>query len=95
MPHPDHPGMFTPVTEVQRRVAYFNQIDDQHPLKSLAILCLQNDPRQRPETAEIAKELEHAVSNDPQPFSNALEMFQELERKRGEIDSLQQLTVLH
>ena len=95
-PIPNHPGQFTLVTEIERKAEYLDQMGEMAPLKALATRCLQNDPRLRPLTSEIAHELNIIISNNLPPFANSLEMLREVSsvseqvgRKSDEVHCLQ------
>ncbi len=87
---PDEPGKFTLVSEIERRADYLIKMKDGHPLKTLTTRCLQNDPRLRPATAEVVKQLEGVAASDPPPFSNSLDMLRELATKSKEVCGLQE-----
>ena len=88
-PHPDHPGQFVAITEVERRVKYLDRMGETHPLWSLTTRCLQNDPRLRPTTTEIVKEIHMIVTNESTPYVNNLQMLYDIHSKVEEIESLQ------
>ena len=88
-PDPDHPGRLIAVTEVDRRADYLDRMGEGHPLRTLATHCLQNDPRLRPNTSEIVREVEGAIANNPPPLSNTLEMLQRIENLDCNVQNLE------
>ena len=88
-PHPDHPGEFVPVTEIERRKPYLDQMGEGRALTSLASRCLQNDARLRPTAAELVLELEKVVSDSPPSFINSLEMLKQNEDLQTKVEDLE------
>ena len=52
-PDPQNPHAMIPVSEVDRRAEYLQEIGNDHPLMGLILQCLSNMPAQRPEAREI------------------------------------------
>ena len=48
------------VPEVERRIKYFDMLDDEHPLKQTVIECLSNEPQYRPSAEDILVVIEKA-----------------------------------
>ena len=57
--HPSFPSGFieTPATEVERRRDHISEIDKKHPLRPLALMCLENEPTKRPSSQQLCEEL--------------------------------------
>ncbi len=73
------------VSEVERRAIFFDQMENENVLNSLAKSCLSNDPQQRPSISHIISELEDLVSTNLHQFSfsNMLEAAQQLEESKA------------
>ena len=52
-PDPRNPDVIIPVSEVERRAEYLQEIGNDHPLMGLIRQCLSNMPARRPEAHEI------------------------------------------
>ena len=89
-----NPGLLKPLTEVERRAEYLEQMGGVHPLRQMAERCLHNDPRQRPTAARIVQELEHVTASHPPPFANVIEMVRDLSHKTERISNHQVILVL-
>ena len=98
-PDPRNPDAVIPVSEVERRAEYLQEIGNDHPLMGLIRQCLSNMPTRRPEAPAILERVNAILSTLPQPFTNRVEMFQQFEAtiqtltdtnqsKQSEIDSL-------
>ena len=57
--HPSFPSGFveTPATEVERRQNHIGEIDKKHPLRPLALVCLENESAKRPSAQQLCDEL--------------------------------------
>ena len=79
-------------TEVERREVSLKQLGESHALQGLVNQCLEEDPRGRPTTAELLREVEqHAVSTPP-PYASVLQVMQEVEQATLLKDSITALT---
>jgi len=98
-PDPRNPGAIIPVSEVERRVEYLQEIGNDHPLMGLIRQCLSNMPAHRPEAPALLEQVNAILSTLPQPFTNRVEMLQQFEAciqslidanqsKQSEINSL-------
>ena len=76
-----NPSTIVPVTEVDRRAEFLQQIGRNHPLSGLVRQCLSNTPNQRPESADILQHIDTALSQVPAPAET---VFQQLEGLRSE-----------
>ena len=99
---PQNPGIIIPVSEVERRAEYLQEIGNDHPLIGLIRQCLSNSPAHRPEAPAILEQVNAILSTLSQPFTNRVEMFQHIQtltdanqslttdnqRKQSEIDFL-------
>ena len=78
-PDPQIPDVIIPVSEVERRAEYLQEIGNDHPLMGLIHQCLSNMPTQRPEAAALLERVNAILSTLPQPFTNQVEMLQQFE----------------
>ena len=94
--NPQNPGAIMPVSEVERRAEYLQEIGNDHPLMAVIKQCLSNVPAQRPDAPFLFDQVNTILSALPQTFTNRIEMLQEIKRnlsvinsKQSEIDSKQ------
>ena len=83
---PQNPDTMIPITEVERRAEYLQEIGNDHPLMAVIRQCLSNAPARRPETPVLLDRVNTVLSALPQPFTNRVEMLQQFET---EIKSMQ------
>ena len=99
-PDPQNPDAIIPVSEVERRAEYLQEIGNDHPLMGVIQQCLSNIPARRPEAPGLLDQVNTILSALPQQFTNRVEMLQEFEArmqtltaanqsKQSEIDSMQ------
>jgi len=100
-PDPQNPDAIIPVSEVERRAEYLQEIGNEHPLMGVIQQCLNNIPAQRPEAPALLDQVNTILSALPQQFTNRVEMLQQVETRiqtlteanqsmHSEIDSLSQ-----
>ena len=82
-----------PISEVERRAEYLQEIGKDHPLMGLIHQCLSNMPTRRPEAPALLERVNAILSTLPQIFSNRVEMLQHIQTttdaaKQSKIDSL-------
>ena len=98
-PDPQNPDAIIPVSEVERRAEYLQEIGNDHPLMGLIHRCLSNMPTRRPEALALLERVNAILSTLPQSFTNRVEMLQQFEThiqtlidtnqsKQSDIDSL-------
>ena len=75
-PDPRNPGAIIPVSEVERRAEYLQEIGNDHPLMGLIRQCLSNMPANRPEAPALLERVNAILSTLPQPFTNRVQMIQ-------------------
>ena len=91
-PDPRNPDAIIPVSEVERRAEYLQEIGDDHPLMGLIRQCLSNMPTRRPEAPALLERVNTILSTLPQPFTNRVEMLQQFEvRIQSLIDANQSM----
>ena len=99
-PDPQNPGTMIPISEVERRAEYLQEIGNDHPLMTVIHQCLSNAPAWRPEAPALLDQVNTILSTLTQPFTNRVEMLQQFEAriqtltaanqsKQSEIDSMQ------
>ena len=75
-PDPRNPDVIIPVSEVERRAEYLQEIGNDHPLMGLIHQCLSNMPTRRPEAPALLERINVILSTLPQPFTNRVQMIQ-------------------
>ena len=80
-PDPRNPDAVIPISEVERRAEYLQEIGNDHPLMGLIRQCLSNMPTRRPEAPALLERVNAILSTLPQPFTNRVEMFQQFEAR--------------
>ena len=70
-----------PVSEVERRAEYLQEIGNDHPLIGLIRQCLSNIPTRRPEAPALLERVNDILSTLPKPFANRVEMLQQFEAR--------------
>ena len=89
-------GSFVGRTEVERRIDYIQQIQQQlghqHPIILMIERCLHNNPRHRPTVNHILQLLDEATAQIPDRYGqmSRLEMEHVLGEREGEVVQLQQ-----
>ena len=74
-----NPHVMTPLTEVQRREAYLNDIGDAHPLMGLMRECLSNNPILRPDIPEALQRVKEVMPQFPPSFENKAEVLHRIQ----------------
>ncbi len=74
-----NPNLIVPVSEVDRREEYFQEIDQDHPLMGLIRQCLSNNPTSRPEALDILGQVESVISRLPPSLENRVELIQQIQ----------------
>ena len=78
-PDPRNPDTMIPISEVERRAAYLQEIGNDHPLMAMIRKCLSNMAAQRPKARLLYDQINTVLSALPQPFTNRVEMLQQLQ----------------
>ena len=76
--NPRNRAELLPLSEVERRNQYLQDIGNAHPLMVLIHRCVSNDPEQRARAAEIVQQVEHMTRQSPPTFANRVEMLQRI-----------------
>ena len=80
-PNPQNPGAVIPISEIECRAEYLQEIGNDHPLIGLIHQCLSNMPANRPEAPTLLERVNAIVSTLPQSFTNRVEMLQQFEAR--------------
>ena len=92
-PDPQNPDTMIPISEVERRAEYLQEIGNDHPLMTLVRQCLSNAPVQRPEAQAILDRVNTILSALTQQFTNRVEMLQQLQMMVNQFEArIQTLT---
>ena len=98
-PDPQNPDAMIPISEVERRAEYLQEIGNDHPLMAVINQCLSNAPVWRPEATALLDQVNTIMSAFSQQLTNRVEMLQQFEARvqtltaanqsmQSEIDSL-------
>ena len=83
-------GRLIPVTEAERREVFLGAIGNEHPLISLIMRLINNDPQIRPHANEIVEQLALKVLQFPASFFNRLDMLRHIEHEEAEKQALRE-----
>ena len=78
-PDPQNPDTMIPITEVERRAEYLQEIGNDHPLMAMICQCLSNTPPLRPEAQVLLDGVNAILSALTQQFTNRVEMLRQLQ----------------
>ncbi len=93
---PANSSLIVPVSEMDRRAEYLQEINQDHPLMGLIRQCLNNTPTSRPEAVYVLHLVETVISRLPPSLENRIEMLQRIQALRqvaglrGEIEAKSQ-----
>lgn len=87
-PDPKNPGLYRPMTEIERREKYLHRLGAKHPLIELVKSCIANVASERPNAPDILAELSHVMSHFPPSFENRIEMLNKVKVDAEEKDQL-------
>ena len=87
-PDPRNPDAVIPISEIERRAEYLQEIGNDHPLMVMIHQCLSNVPARRPEAPILLDQISTILSALPQPFINQVEMVQRLQLLETRIQML-------
>ena len=73
-PDPQNPDGLVPVSEIDRRADYLQDISPTHPLRGLIRQCLSNFPNRRPEASEILRQITDVMSRASLTHQSKMEM---------------------
>ena len=92
-PDPQNPDTMIPISEVERRAEYLQEIGNDHPLMTVICQCLSNSPAQRPEAQTLLDQVNTILSTLPQQFTNKVEMLQQFEARIQTLTAAKQLEI--
>ena len=78
-PDPQNPDTMIPISEVERRAEYLQEIGNDHPLMAVIQQCISNAPARRPEAPVLLDRVNTILSALPQPYTNRFEMVRQFE----------------
>ncbi len=73
------------ISEEERRADFLKEMGETHPLKALAVHCLQDNPSERPSAAEVVEELE-GISTATPLYANTIEMLNRIAQLQHEVE---------
>ena len=77
-PDPQNPGTIIPISEVERRAEYLQEIGNDHPLMAVIRQCLSNTPAWRPEAPVVLDQVNTVLSALPNDSPINLRCFNSL-----------------
>ena len=87
-PDPQNPDGMVPVSEIDRRAKYLNDISHAHPLMGLIRQCLSNFPKRRPEASEILYQIIDIMSRASLTHQTKMEMQTQIDSLKGQVKQL-------
>ena len=75
--NPNDPRQLMPISEVERRKGYLEEIEEDHSLIALIRECLSNYPPHRPDAEEILCRVREVAAQFPHSFKNRAEMLRQ------------------
>ena len=87
-PDPQNPDGLVPVSEVDRRAEYLQDISQTHPLVGLIRQCLSNFPKRRPEASEILHQITDVMSRAPLTHQSKMEMQTQIKSLTVQVEQL-------
>ena len=82
-------GKLIPVSEAERRESFLKIIGKDHPLMTLILKCIHNDPEMRTVTGDIVERVAEMVEQHPLPFPNQLDMMEYINQLEERNEALQ------
>ena len=87
-PDPQNPDGLVPVSEIDRRADYLQDISPAHPLMGLIRQCLSNFPNRRPEASEILRQVTDIMSRASLTPQSKMEMQTRINFMEGQVKQL-------
>ena len=87
-PDPQNPDRLVPVSEIDRRAKYLQDISHAHPLMGLIRQCLSNFPKRRPEASEILHQITDIMSRASLTQQSKMEMQTRIDSLEGQVKQL-------
>ena len=88
-PDPQNPDGLVPVSEIDRRADYLQDISPTHPLRGLIRQCLSNFPNRRPEASEILHQITDIMSRASLTHHSKMEMQTRINSMEARINSME------
>ena len=88
-PDPQNPDGLVPVSEIDRRADYLQDISPAHPLRGLIRQCLSNFPNRRPEVSEILRQITDIMSRASLIHQSKMEMQTRINSMEARINSME------
>ena len=89
-PDPQNPDGLVPVSEIDRRADYLQDVSLAHPLMGLIRQCLSNFPNRRPEASEILRQITDVMSRASLTHQSKMEMQTRITSLEGQLKQLNQ-----
>ena len=87
-PDPQNPDGMVPVSEIDRRAEYLQDISHTHPLMGLIRQCLSNFPKRRPEASEILHQITDVMSRASLTHQSKMELQTQIDSLKGQVKQL-------
>ena len=87
-PDPQNPDGMVPVSEIDRRAEYLQDISHAHPLMGLIRQCLSNFPKRRPEASEIFYQITDIMSRASLTHQSKMEIQTQIDSLKGQVKQL-------
>ena len=87
-PDPQNPDGLVPVSEIDRRAEYLQDINHAHPLMELIRQCLSNFPKRRPEASEILHQITDTMSRASLTHQSKIKMQTRINSLEGQVKQL-------
>ena len=87
-PHPLNPDRMAPVSEIDRRAEYLQDINHAHPLMRLIRQCLSNFQKRRPEASEILCQITDIMSRASLTHQSKMEIQTQINSLEGQVKQL-------
>ena len=84
-PDPQNPDGLVPVSEIDRRADYLQDISPAHPLMGLIRRCLSNFPNRRPDASEILRQITDVMSRASLTHQTKMEMQTQINSLEGQL----------
>ena len=84
-PDPQNPDGLVPVSEIDRRADYLQDISPAHPLRGLIRQCLSNFPNRRPEASQILRQITDIMSRASLTHKSKMEMQTRINSMEGQL----------
>ena len=87
-PNKTEDGKLISISEAERRKNLLSLVDDKHPLMSLVLMCIDNDPNFRPQANEVENRLAELTAKFPVKFPYRFDIIKHVRSLTNEIEEL-------